>query len=209
MTSLQYPDAAQAYPLSWPRGRPRTPAADRKRAPFQERGRNGMFVKITVSTAIERLEREVDALRGAYLLLSTNLSIGPRGGVSGTATDPGAAAYFFIAKQPYVLACDKYPDTAQNIAALAAHIEATRAIERHGVATAVETLQAFQALPPPPGSRPVRPWPEVFGVMRDHANTEVIEALYRVKAKAIGPGDEGALKELNMARDAARRDLHG
>ena len=46
MTSLQYPDAAQAYPLSWPRGRPRTPAADRKRAPFQERSGRGGFVKI-------------------------------------------------------------------------------------------------------------------------------------------------------------------
>ena len=136
MTSLQYPDAAQAYPLSWPRGRPRTPAADRKRAPFQERSGRGGFVKITVATAIHRLEREVEAVRGAYLLLSTNLSIGPRGGVSGSSDDPGVAAYFFIARKPYVLACDKYPDPAQNVAALAAHLEATRAIERHGVATA-------------------------------------------------------------------------
>ena len=40
--------------------------------------------------------------------------------------------YFHLKKQPYAMACDRYTTVADNLAAIAAHIDAVRAIERHG-----------------------------------------------------------------------------
>ena len=101
---------------------------------------------------------------------------------------------------PMAMACDAFTKVAQNITALAKHIEATRAIERYGVATAAETLQAFQALPPP--EKPRTPWHKVFGVMPEVADEETIQTLYRVIAKRRA-SDEDGLRELNVARDEA------
>lgn len=99
-------------------------------------------------------------------------------------------------------------------AVLAAHLDATRAIERHGVATAAETLQAFAALPPPTGqsvtqaasSAPQgRAWFEVLQCA-PIASEAVIQASYRALAKTYA-GDEAKLLELNLARDEGLRVL--
>jgi hypothetical protein len=99
------------------------------------------------------------------------------------------------------MACDTYTEVAQNIAAIANHIEATRRIERYGVATAAETLRAFQALPPPVQEAPKTPWWVVFGVDSMTTDVDVIQAIYRVKARQAG--SEAALLALNLARDEA------
>lgn len=195
-------DTPQAYPLTWPAHRPRTKV--RTHGGFKERPEGGPVRNVSIAVAIERLTDEVRKLGGTNAVLSTNLER-RLDGVLRTPfrepPDPGAAIYFAVGRDPYALACDRYTSTAQNIAALAAHIEATRAIARHGVASAVETLQAFKALPPP--EPPPKPWWIVLGVS-EAADPDLIDAAYRVAAKKVG-SDPRALTELNLARDRARQ----
>lgn len=199
-------DTPQAYPLAWPQGRPRRKVHERKIGRFTQHGK-----WITVAGAMDRLEAELGRLGAKNVLLSSDiprkLDGDPRSG-TGQPDDRGVCVYFTLTGKPHAMACDAYTEVQDNIAALAAHIEAVRAIERHGVATSAETLQAFTALPPPGVTQPPpsRPWWEIFGVMRERATEADIQALYRVKAKAAA-GDEKALLDLNLARDAALADL--
>jgi hypothetical protein len=170
--------------------------------------------------AMDRLDGEVDRIGAAYPLLSTNVELRldgrPRGGQS-SPTDPGVCLYFSLKGQPIALACDTYDKVEQNIAALAAHLESLRAIERHGVATAAESLQAFAALPAP-GSPQGRGWREVLAVSPDFDRRprsdqlDEIQRLYRQMAEARHPdrgGSTEAMAELNGARVAALRELGG
>jgi hypothetical protein len=192
------------YPLAWPAHKPRTKWQDRKAGDFVHAGK-----KATMAGALDRLETEIDRLGGVYPLLSSNYELKMDGTPRldrAAPDDPGVCVYFHIKGEPYAMACDTYTAAAQNIMAIANHIEATRRIARYGVATAAEALQAFQALPPPAGVKPARPWWEVFGVMRQTADKDMISALYRAKAKTAAT-DEGALQELNLARDAALKEI--
>lgn len=193
------------WPLAWPAHRPR--AKVRKRGKFQGRSERGWLEPITVARAMKRLEDEVERLGGRNLLLSTNIETRldgqPRSGAPQPA-DPGCCLYFSLKGEPMALACDAYTEVAQNIAALAAHIESTRAIARHGVASTTETLQAFRALPAPPPEIPKAPWWEVLGIMRDFATEDTVSGVHRALTKrAASQGDEAALKALNVARDEA------
>lgn len=210
-------DAPARYPLAWPKGRPRRKVADRVRGDFSMKS-GDKTVRVSVEAACGRLEEQVERLGGIYPVLSTNLELRMDGRPRvdrGQPADPGVCLYFAIKTTPYAMACDTYDSVAQNVAALAAHIEATRRIERYGVATAAETLQAFSALPPPPPGKgvielpqatPSRPWWEIFGVMREQADEETVAALYRAKARKLGAADP-ALLDLNLARDAAVAEI--
>lgn len=199
--------APQAFPLAWPTGRPRTPGNQRKEGKFSAKAHNGRWVetrRLTINEAMVRLTDEVERLGGRYPLLSSNLEVRldgrPRSG-QGEPADPGVCVYFQLSGKPYALACDTYSRAAQNIAALAAHIEATRAITRHGVASAAETLQAFQALPAP------TTWRDVLGGPTTRAEAT---AAYRRLAADAHPdrgGSDDRMAELNAARDAAMKAL--
>ena len=202
------------YPLAWPPGRPRTKT--RRKGQFSEQ--NGTrTVPVSLSTAVDRLEDQVTRLGGVYFILSTNIQPrldGRPAGGRASPEDPGVCAYFRLKNQPYAMACDTFTDVAQNIAAIAGHIEATRRIERYGVATAAETLQAFVALPPPAPAiaHGDRPWRQVLGFAADFPGygltdddiADLIATRYRAKARSC---NEGALQELNVARDAALAEL--
>lgn len=207
----------QRYPLAWPAHRPRKPAYARKVGKFSADGR-----PVTMAVAVDRLDGELSRLGALYPVLSTNVELRldgrPRSG-QGNPTDPGACVYFSLKGKPFALACDTYSDVAQNVAALAAHLDNTRAIERHGVASAAETLEAFSALPPPSGaSTPAtRGWREVLGFHAGFpAGYDPTDALsligvrYRERAPKAHPdngGSEAAMAELNAARDAARKEV--
>jgi hypothetical protein len=189
-------DAPSRYPLAWPANKPRTPASRRKVGKFSSAG-----APLSIAYAVGRVQREVDRLGGRYALLSSDLQLRQDGlprSVQGEPSDPGICLYFQMAGKPYAMACDTYTKVAQNLAAIAAHIEATRAIERYGVATAAETLQAFQALP-----APKRPH-EILGVARDASEPEVRAAWRRLIAEHHPDqgGSEKRAAELNAARDA-------
>lgn len=194
----------QAYPLQWPQGRKRTRPTLRMGGAFGKMV-GGFRTALTVADARERLQGEVDRLGADGVVLSTNIALRldgqPRSGQA-EPDDTGAALYFGLAGKPHVLACDTYARVADNIAALAAHIEATRKIERLGVATAAEMFAGFQALPAP-GSTP---WWQVLAVAQTATRAE-IEAAFSRLAKERHPdrpgGSHDMMSELNRARAEA------
>lgn len=200
--------APSAYPLTWPAAKPRTAHYQRKAATFKRDGN-----RLTTAAGADRVEAEVQRLGGKYLLISSNVEVTlsgrPRSGQRAP-EDPGVCIYFHLDKAPFAMACDRYTTVADNLAAIAAHIEATRAITRYGVASAAETLQAFAALPPPaPTSLGFRQWWDVLGVPSRPALSEV-ESAYRRLAAERHPdagGSDTLMAELNAARDAARKAL--
>ena len=140
-------------------------------------------------------------------MISTNivptLSGRPRSGQA-KPDDTGAAIYFTIDGDPITLACDAYTDVAQNLGGLAAHMDAMRSIDRHGVQSAKEALRAFAALPPPSASM-ATPWHETLGVS-PNASPDEIRAAHRAKSKTAHPDAGGSAEEmakLNAAKESA------
>lgn len=203
----------QAYPLQWPMGRPRT--AQRKRAAFGKKvTRPGQSWQshedLTVVDAVRRLQDEIDRLRVTDYVLSTNLQLRldglPRADQRAPA-DPGACLYFKLRGKPHALPCDTYDRVADNIAAIAKHIEATRAIERYGVATVEEMFTGFTALPSPDAKRP---WRDVMGFNGAVVTREQVEARFRALAGVRHPdkgGSDAMMAELNAARAEALREI--
>lgn len=199
-------EAPCAFPLAWPAGKPRTPHYQRKAAAFKREGG-----RLSVAAGLARVEGEVARLGGRHLLISSDVPVRldgrPRSGQP-QPQDPGVCVYFQLNGEPYAMACDRYTSVADNLAAVAAHIDATRAITRHGVATAAETLRAFLALPDPTTSV-IRQWWEVLGLSARPAPSEV-DAAYRRLAAERHPdrgGTDAQMAELNCARDAAKKAL--
>lgn len=212
------------FPLAWPAFRHRT--RSRREGPFKNAGD-----PIKVGAALKRLTDELARLGATNALISSDIPIRldglPRANQP-EPKDPGVCAYFMLAGKPYALACDTFTKVAQNIAGLAAHIEATRAITRHGVATSNETLQAFAALPPPGGASaapqpptapPERSWREVLRLAPDwpatttrpEASRGIVTSRYRQLAGQRHPdvpgGSDAQMAELNWARDEALREI--
>lgn len=201
-------DAPTAFPLAWPRSRPRTDPVRRRVATFgtAKRSSAGIKAPLTVADARQRLQDELDRIGARSAVLSTDVELRldgqPRSGRE--PADPGVAVYFQLDGRPHCMPCDTYTRVADNIAAVAAHIEATRAIERHGVASVAEMFSGFVALPPP------RAWHEILGTAAE-ATRDEIEAAYRVAAKRAHPdrpgGSHDAMAALNAAREEGLR--HG
>ena len=198
------------YPLQWPAGRPRKPAGLRKAGKFNTKQRhNGRSYAsasdLTIAAALSRLQAELDRIGARYAVVSSNLETRldslPRSGQREPA-DPGVAVYFQLDGKPTCLPCDTYQRVAHNLAAIAAHIENTRAIERHGVATVAEMFSGFVALPAPGAARS---WWDVLECRPD-ASRAIIEAQYRRLALDRHPdrgGSQSSMAELNRARDEA------
>ncbi len=210
----------EAYPLHWPPTRPRTPPAKRRRGKFnkkewqyREDGTRSWQASrdITVADGLGRLRAELDRIGAKLPVISSNIELRLDGWPRSDQrrmTDPGVTVYFQLAGKPHCMPCDTYDRVSDNLAAVAAHIEATRAIERHGVATLSEMFAGFLALPPPSD---VRPWRQVFGFQTGHTVTaEAVEASFRVLARERHPdtgGSDAMMAELNAARAAARKEL--
>ena len=201
---------AQAYPLQWPHGRPRLSAFKRKDGQFHKTDwKDNRKRPLTVSDAVARLLAEVDRIGAQGVVISSNLEIRqdglPRSGQR-KPDDPGVCVYFHLAGKPRAMPCDTYRNVEDNIAAIAAHIEATRAIERHGVATVSEMFAGFTALPPQPGMRTKQPWWEVMNLDPRRNDRADIEARFRQLAKTRHPdagGSDAAMAELIEARREA------
>jgi DnaJ-domain-containing protein 1 len=105
------------------------------------------------------------------------------------------------------MAIDRYDRVADNLAAIAATLEAMRAIERHGGAEILDrAFTGFASLPASAGQGK-REWWAVFGVSANASDAD-IEAAYRRLAKERHPdtgGSDDAMAELNQARDEWRK----
>lgn len=207
----------QAYPLQWPTGWKRAPYRDSARFHMTEqkafsadpsmgsyRGKRD----ITMEDAIKRVHYELQRLGVASaddFVVSTNLKLTMSGrprADQGEPTDPGVALYWNQGKHNRVMAIDRYDRVRDNIAAIAATLEAMRAIERHGGATILErAFTGFAAL-----EAPKTCW-QILGVAQDAAPDTINEA-FRNRARSLHPdagGDHGQFAELSAARDEALR----
>lgn len=169
------------YPLTWPLNFPRTPPMDRAVARFGKRDDRGTLRELTIPQATKRLFAEVSAFTRAGqdwrinwddVIVSTMLRVRRSDSLPDAAQkapiDPGVAVFFELDGESYCLPCDKWTTVADNLAAVAAHLNAIRGIENWGVGDLRAQFKGFQALPDPnriiwrdvlgfePGARPSR-----------------------------------------------------
>ena len=208
-------ESEQRYPLSWPSGWKRTASHQRQRANFRTSGGsrtefvNGQPMttryaarQLSVADAIKRLSGELGRLGASNEVLSTNVAVRldglPRSGQP-EPTDPGAAVYFRLQGKPRCLACDRWSRVADNIAAIAQHIDALRRIERYGVGTMEQAFAGYAALP-----ASAEDWSIVLGVSTSASKDDIVSA--HRKLAAVHHPDKGGRPE-DMARINAARDL--
>lgn len=185
-----------AYPLHWPEGFPR------------RRRREVSRFRTTFGVARDRLLREFGLLGARYIVISSNIPV-RRDGLPYAdhrqPDDPGVAVYFDLKGGQRVMACDRWSTACDNVVALAHTVEAMRGIARWGSTEMLErAFSAFQALPPA-----ATDWRAVLGA------TTLEEARRRHRALAFEAhpdrrgGSEEAMKRLNVALEAAERELGG
>lgn len=208
----------EAYPLAWPAGWRRTSAAERARARFnrKESHYNGdgtlssckRSASLTIAQGTERVLEALGKMGFRQsVVISSNLALRndglPRSGQRAP-DDPGVAVYWG-AKAPRCIAVDQYDRVADNLAAIAATLEAMRAIERHGGAEILDrAFTGFTALPQP------EQWFQVLGVKPTATRGEIDDA-YRRLAMKYHPdrgGSSDDMARINVAR-AAGYDLSG
>jgi len=204
---------ATRYPLSWPTGWKRTTV--RRSAGFAKKSyATGRTDALTVPQGLKRLQDELRRLGVRDIIVSTNVELNsfgePRGGRRDP-VDPGVAVYFKMGGKDRVLACDRWNRTADNLAAIAAHIECIRGIDRYGVGTLDQAFAGYDALPPPGASAKV-PWRKVMDFHEGQPVTrEDIARRYRTLAGEFHPdlqgGSHDAMAMLNAARDEALKEI--
>lgn len=212
----------KAHPLQWPTGWPR--AAMRHRAKFGKSGcgwsggDNGTqavyrgMQPISIDEGTRRVLNELRTfgVQDGDAIISTNLVLRldglPRSG-QGAPSDPGVAVYWRRpGEQMKVMAIDIYDRVADNLGAVAATLNAMRAIERHGGAQILErAFTGFTALPAPEA---FDPW--AILEIAPRSGQDDIERAFRVLAKRHHPDNGGAadaFAKINLARRKALEQI--
>lgn len=105
------------------------------------------------------------------------------------------------------MARDAYWTSHENMMSIAHAIEHMRGLSRHGGDHMMsKAFSGFTALPAPDHIQPPRPWWEVLGLPRGTYSKEVIDAVFRDKAKSAHPdqgGSTDAMAELIRAKQEA------
>lgn len=207
--------STQRYPLAWPPAWRRTSPNQRQRARFEQRtsvpgGQFGSYTRrseLSVAAALDRLMIELSRLGAREIILSTNLVLRQDGlprSDQREPQDPGVAVYFRLKGKPRVLACDRWLRVADNIAAIAAHIFAIRAVDRYGVGTLEQAFAGYAALPAK------EEWWSLLGVSPDATTLEQAEDAFRKLARLHHPdagGSHDMMARLTEARETARQLL--
>lgn len=128
-------------------------------------------------------------------------------------SDPGAAVYWLTRKrETRVMAIDRYHRLADNLAAIAATLDALRAIERHGGGQILDrAFTGFTALPAP-GQTSARGWRDILGVDAIERDLVKVQDKYRRLSSVHHPdkgGTQEAMAELNWAWAQAQEALRG
>lgn len=215
------PESVKRFPLEWPSGWTRTLRHKRQRAAFRSTKSDTVTrtdgssntvkrdVPVSVFVATQRLERQIEMLGGKNPTLSTNVSLRLDGRPRSEAepSDPGVALYFSFKGKATVLACDRFDRVGDNIAAIAAHIDALRRVERYGVGTIEQALAGYKALPADTAAN----WRAVFGFSSDSTPTrDQVDSAYKAAARQRHPdlgGTDLEMAHLNRARDYALLEL--
>ena len=205
-----------ASPLSWPVAWKRTPASRRARARFASRGSSGMS-NVSIAEATMRVMDALDRMRvpRSSIVISSNLQLRndglPRSGQP-EPVDTGVAVYWLDHANEAIsqrcMAIDRYDRVADNLAAIAATLEAMRAIERHGGAEILNrAFQGFAALPAPAAGKRMH-WSEVLGCARDASMSTIRNAWLRARSAAHPDhgGTPAEFKAVNQAYSEACRE---
>lgn len=196
--------SAQAYPLAWPPGWPRTAAHQRERWPASP--------SPTVAGALKELQDELRRLGVTDVVLSSNVTLGAE-----NPEDPGVVAFGVFRKQRIAIPCDRWNTVGGNLRAIAKTIDAMRGMERWGAKHMIAAMfQGFTALPAATAGQ--RHWREVLGLPQEWVPTrrhleEVrrqLEEVRRQLALANHPdrgGSEARMSEINAAFDQAVKEL--
>jgi len=206
-----------SYPLCWPAGWKRTRPGDRTRAKFGKSvkqysgdGQSSWTKKreITINDGITRIIGELRAMGipSWNVIISSDLRLRndglPHSTQSTSNIDQGAAVYWRDGKEERCMAIDRYDRIADNLGAIAATIEAMRAIERHGGAEILNrAFTGFAALPAPASQDKPH---EILGV-DENAKPNEIEYAYKRLAAQHHPdkgGSTESMSRINAARDA-------
>lgn len=162
--------------------------------------------RLTVAGGRDRVLIELERMgaQADTVVISTNVELRRDGlPMSGRRDpeDPGVAVYWIRGGQARCMAVDRYDTVADNLAAIAATLDAMRAIDRHGSAEILDrAFSGFVALP-----APEQPF-QVLGVSATASDDE-IERAYRRLAAQHHPdrgGDAETMARINAARDAMR-----
>lgn len=206
----------QAYPLQWPAGWPRMSNFSRKRAKFGRKVERGNEFKwqakesLTISGATDRIISELNSLgvRHGSWVISTDLKLRNDGlprSDQREPEDPGVAVYWSKGDKKNVMAIDIYDRIADNLAAVAATLNALRSIDRHGGAQILErAFTGFTALAAPVP----RSWREVLE-LGESADIHSAEARYKTLARQHHPdmgGDPNKFVEITNAIQQARKE---
>ena len=213
-----------AHPLTWPPGWPRRSATARTTARFSKKERqyskspdsNGRLnswttsKELTIAEAVSRVRTVIKQMGVSDddLVISTNLELRldglPRSGQR-EPSDPGAAVYWRDRGATRCMAIDRYDRVADNLAAIAATLDAMRAIERHGGAEILDrAFTGFSALPPPAGEA----WWDVLGVPANARSAE-IKAAYQRKRSVAHPDNGGTSEKFDAVQRAYEQSPAG
>jgi hypothetical protein len=210
-------DAIQAYPLQWPAGWRRMPSHQRERSRFGQKEKvyrtndQGATVHaydrskdLSVLDAIERVLESLGrmGLDRDDVVISTNVPTRLDGLPKSNARmpdDPGAAIYWRKGKDTRCMAIDRYDRVQDNIAAIAATLEAMRAIDRHGGASILDrAFQGFTALAAPVS------WWQVLELSGPNPTPSQIQDAHARLAMKHHPDRPGGSNEKMAAINAAR-----
>lgn len=186
----------EAYPLTWPPGRPRA------------RSRDESNFRTTPGRAYQEVRDEVARLGGSGLIISTNVPLRRDGMPMANGRpngDPGVAVYFTYKKKPMCFACDRWWRVEDNARAISKTIEALRGIARWGTGDMIEqAFTGFVALPAPTA------WWQTLGLTGPHASRDEIDGAHRRLIMEHHPDRGGNVEkaaEINRARDIGHSQL--
>lgn len=207
-----------AHPLTWPEGWKRTAAGRREAGRFGKKERGRAFQSLSINDGVQRVLQELEriGITRDDLVISTNVPTRldglPRSDKSAP-SDPGVSVWWETKAGRRVMAIDRYDSVADNLAAIAATLEAMRAIERHGSAEVLErAYTGFTALEHKAADGK-RSWRDVLfpNGAPSEITPELVSRHYRQLAALCHPdkpgGSHDAMTELNQAKDEAEREL--
>lgn len=188
-------DEPLAYPLDWPASVPRREQPPERNYRFGK----GTHRSLTTTFAAFEVTRELERMRvdAGTVVISTNWRVRLDGGIIAkqrSPEDPAAAVYWRKRGEPYCLSCDAWDQTAHNLHAIALHLEALRGLDRWGCGTSEQAFAGYKALPP---ARDRLDWEFYFGLEREFATVEEIQAAFRESSKTAHPDAGGTAEEFD------------
>lgn len=178
------------YPLHWPDDLERNRESITGR--FKQTSEYGFKNRITITIAYLRIAevmRKLGIADGLFVV-STNIELrldGKPRSNPGKIIDHGAAVWWLDNGELFYMANDQYERVADNMAAIAATLEAFRTIARHGgYNTMKRAFQGFTPLPAPTEPK----WWQILEVA-ENASLEAVEQGYKRKRSKAHPDNGG------------------